>query len=300
MNPDLERRITLIASDRESGASEILAGVMSVLRDAMDAGDDVLVVARAVCRAQPSMASIWNAALAALASARNRSVFDRFTQRVGKAPDALVRFAVECFPPAARGDAAGIPLRIVTISFSRSVTAVLERLAGLRPLHIACSESRPALEGRRLAVRMAAAGIPVTFFSDAAIAHALGAVDAVLVGADAVAPEWFLNKSGTRLLAAAAAQQSVPVYVVASRDKFMNHALAGLLRPREGDAAEIWDGAPAGVTVRNPYFESTPLDLAASVITDIGVLSAAMVPEVCESLSQELPSGLLEMLRLSK
>src|SRR5436190_1738139 len=82
---------------------------------------------------------------------------------------------------------------------------------------------RPALEGRRLASRLAAAGIAVTYFSDAAISQALGGADAVVFGADAVAPEWFLNKSGTRMLAAAAGQQGLPVHVIATRDKFVSH-----------------------------------------------------------------------------
>src|SRR6185503_878188 len=106
---------------------------------------------------------------------------------------------------------------------------------------VSCSESRPALEGRRLASELVAAGIPVTYFSDAAIATALGppdfaaaharggGADVVLVGADAIAATWFLNKTGTRMLAAAATQQGVPVYVVASRDKFAGRELAARL-----------------------------------------------------------------------
>ncbi len=104
----------------------------------------------------------------------------------------------------------------------------------------------------------------------------------MLVGADAVAPEWFLNKSGTRMLAAAAAQQGMPVYVVATRDKFVSHAIAARLVVREGAPAEIWGTPPAGVTVRNPYFEPTPLDLVAGIISDIGVLGTGMVPDVCD------------------
>src|SRR6185436_16276155 len=99
--------------------------------------------------------------------------------------------------------------------------------------------------------------------------------------------EWFLNKSGTRMLAATANQQGTPLYVVASRDKFVNHAVAASLRLREGQAAEIWDGSPAGVTVRNPYFEPTPLDLVTAVISDAGVLGAAVVPEVCEASAEQ-------------
>jgi translation initiation factor 2B subunit (eIF-2B alpha/beta/delta family) len=33
--------------------------------------------------------------------------------------------------------------------------------------------------------------------------------------------------------------------------------------------------------VRNRYFERTPLDLVGAVISDIGVLGAALVPDAC-------------------
>ncbi|MGH6912594.1 MAG: hypothetical protein ACREH3_02680, partial [Geminicoccales bacterium] len=177
------------------------------------------------------------------------------------------------------GHPAGAPLRIVTISYSRSVRRVLEHLARDRPVHVACSEGRPMLEGRRMAGRLAAAGIPVTFFTDAAIAHALDDAHEVVVGADAVAPEWFLNKSGTRLLVATAAQLGIPVYVVASREKFVGAEAARRLRPREGDPAEVWD-PPRGVAVRNPYFEQVPVELVSGLITDVGVLPPAEVVKV--------------------
>ena len=275
---ELQRRIALIAADRESGASEILDEVIRVLGAALATGAPMKLVARALCRAQPSMAPVWNAALEALASAHAPHRFERFTHRVARAPEGLRRFAVDCLCT----DVGPAPLRMVTLSFSRSVVLVLEALVERHALRVACSEGRPALEGRRLASRLAASGIPVTCFSDAAIGHALASADAVLVGADTVAPEWFLNKSGTRMLAAAAAQQGLPVYVVASRDKFVSHAVAVRMVVREGAPAELWETPPTGVIVRNPYFEPTPLDLVASVITDIGVLGAGMVPDVCD------------------
>ncbi|HEY6361267.1 MAG TPA: hypothetical protein VIX63_09190, partial [Vicinamibacterales bacterium] len=242
------------------------------------AGVPIKPVARALCRAQPSMAPVWNAALEALASAHAPERFERFAERVARAPAALARFGTDCFSD----DTPHAPLRLVTLSFSRSVLVVVDALARTRTIRVACSEGRPALEGRRLASHLAASGTAVTCFSDAALGHALAAADAVLVGADAVAPEWFLNKSGTRMLAAAATQQGMPVYVVASRDKFVSHAIAARMVVREGASAEIWEAPPPRVTVRNPYFEPTPLDLVASVITDIGVLGAGMVPDVCE------------------
>jgi ribose 1,5-bisphosphate isomerase len=278
----LQRRIARIATERESGASAILDEVIRVVEDARAAGAPMTLVARAVCRAQPSMAPVWNVALEALASADSPARFERFALRVARAPAALTRVAVEFL----LGDVGDRPLDLVTLSFSRSVAMVFEALAHSHAVRVACSEGRPALEGRRLASRLAASGIPVTYFSDAAIGHALAGANAVVVGADAVAPEWFLNKSGTRLLAAAAAQQGVPVYVVATRDKFVSHAVATRIAVTEGAPAELWETVPAGVTVRNPYFEATPLDLVASVVSDIGVLGAGMIPDVCNA-SQE-------------
>src|SRR6185503_7979956 len=179
-------------------------------------------------------------------------------------------------------EASDRPLHLVSISCSGSVVVAVKAIQAARTVRVSCSESRPALEGRRLAAELVAAGIAVTYFSDAAIADALGSADAVLVGADAIAATWLLNKTGTRMLAAAATQQGVPVYVVASRDKFVGQELAARLVIRSGDPAEVWDSAPRGVDVRNPYFELIPLDLVTAVISDVGILGTGMIPDVCE------------------
>jgi translation initiation factor 2B subunit (eIF-2B alpha/beta/delta family) len=273
---ELDRRIAQLAADRESGASELLDQAIRIVADARAADVATGPVVRALCRAQPTMASFWTLAMEALASDQR---FEQFVQRVQRAPQALARFAVECFA----NDGGDGPLRLVTLSRSRSVLTVFEALHLGREIRVSCAESRPGLEGRALASQLASSGVGVTLLSDAAIAHAVSAADAVVVGADAVGPEWFLNKSGTRMLAAAAAQQGVPVYVAATRDKFVGAAIGGRLVLREGAPAEIWDAAPAGVDVRNPYFEATPLDMVTSVISDIGVLGTGMIADVCEA-----------------
>ena len=269
MRPDLERRIAEIAADRESGASEILDRTLAVLRDAIAALDDLDTVAAALRAAQPSMAPVWNATTAALATRTDPQALDRFAHRVARAPEALARFAAGVLgigvPPAAC-------VRIVTFSYSRSVLQVLERLARARPIHVACAEGRPVYEGRRMAARLAAAGIPVTFLTDAAMGHALADAHEVVVGADAVTPDWFLNKSGTRLLAVSAAAAGAGLTVVASRDKFLDQETGDRLAIRHGTAAEVWPRAPAGVTVLNPYFERIPLGLVAAIICDTGVV----------------------------
>jgi translation initiation factor 2B subunit (eIF-2B alpha/beta/delta family) len=286
VTPELERRIAALAADRHSGASTILVEVMALLRQTLSSDQPLMPVARALCRAQPSMAPVWNAALAACA-ADGSARLAQFVQRVDRAPKAIARFAMECFRDAPR-------LNVVTVSNSGSVMHALTAISHVSSLRVACSESRPALEGRRLAAQLAALEIPVTCYADAAIGHALDDGDAVIVGADAIAPEWFLNKVGTRMLAAAAAHRGLPVYVVASRDKFVSASLEERLVVREEAASEIWSEPPAGVTVRNSFFERTPLDLVTTVISDIGLLGAGMIPDVCAAQHDE---AMLQALR---
>ena len=273
---ELNQRIEALAADRTTGASGIVARTLDILITAKASEIDLREVTKALRLAQPTMASVWNAAAAALSDDPTR--LTQFAERVRRAPAALARFATTHFAE----DVSERPLRVVTLSCSGSVVVALKAIHATRLVHVSCSESRPALEGRRLAGELVAIGIPVTYFSDAAIAQALYDADAVLVGADAIAATWFLNKTGTRMLAAAATQQGVPVYVVASRDKFAGREMAERLVIRSGEPAEVWDSPPQGVAVQNPYFELIPLDLVTAVISDVGILGTGMIPDVCE------------------
>jgi translation initiation factor 2B subunit (eIF-2B alpha/beta/delta family) len=279
MDSELHKRVAAVAADLQSGASAILAEVVAILRAGLERGAAIHPIALKLCRAQPSMAPVWNAAIEALAP-NGAQRLERFAERARRAPAAIARFALESLATDAPASQRGA-LRVVTLSYSGTVAWALESLHATGPLHVACSESRPGLEGRRLAARLAAGDIQVMCFSDAAIAHALAGAHAVILGADAVSPDWFLNKSGSRMLTAAAAQLGLPVYVLASRDKFASRDLAVHLTNRDGGASEIWPDAPDGVIVANPYFEQTPLDLITAVISDLGVLGAALVPDAC-------------------
>jgi len=281
MDESLQSDVQRIAGDRGSGASELLGLALGVLRDARGHGPLVLMeAARAVCRAQPSMASFWNAAASALADVERPGTFERFATRAERSASSLVRFATALLAPAEERDR---PLLVSTCSFSGSVLSCLEEVARVRPLSVACAEGRPALEGRRLAARLAAAGAEVESWTDAGIAATLHRTDALVVGADAVSSEWVLNKCGTSALAAACAGRGIPVYVIASREKFLAPALAPLVQIVEHPAEEVWEDAPPGVTVRNMYFERVPLAWVTSIVTDTGVLGVDMVIEACQA-----------------
>ncbi|HSK08985.1 MAG TPA: hypothetical protein VK911_05370 [Vicinamibacterales bacterium] len=287
--------IDRLRDDRTSGASELMAVALEALKRAREEGPDALAAAAAaVCEAQPSMASLRNLAAAAARDPHDPGALDRFEQRWRRAGPALVRVATGILLP---GEPR--PARLVTCSFSGSVLACVQALARRTRVEIACGEGRPALEGRRMAAALAAAGARVEFFTDAALGQALDGADALVVGADAVTPAWFLNKCGTAALADAALRAGVPVYVLATRDKFL-HAAAVVDRPPgrhagrttlgedsrspglrvdEHDPGEVWDAPPAGVTIRNPYFERVPMDLVTGVITDAGLLGTGMLEE---------------------
>ncbi len=271
-------RVAELAGDRTSGASGLVRRAVQLIQEVRASGRPVAPAAIALCRAQPSMAPFWRLAAEALASEADPMRFDRFVARLDRSGRALVQVAVRYLAPAD-----GRILRVATLSASGSVRAVVEALARDHQVHVSCSESRPAWEGRTLAAQLAAAGVPVTLFADAAIAQALATADAVLVGADAVTPTWILNKCGTLMLAATAAHRGVPVHVLATRDKFVPEPIAQRLAIREEPKEEVWDAAPAGVEVRNPYFERLPADLVAAVISDVGVVAAGMLPDACAS-----------------
>jgi translation initiation factor 2B subunit (eIF-2B alpha/beta/delta family) len=91
----------------------------------------------------------------------------------------------------------------------------------------------------------------------------------VLVGADVVGRNCLTNKTGTRMIALAARERGIPVYAVCDTSKLVGSPLDQYERH---SAAELWPDAPRGVEVLNCYFEPTPLEYFAGVITEEGAL----------------------------
>jgi translation initiation factor 2B subunit (eIF-2B alpha/beta/delta family) len=289
--PQLAERIAYRAGDRESGASTIAEEARLLLAESFSHAC-TLEVAAGLCRAQPAMAPIWNASITALMARETRDIWNQAFSRWSRSGTALTRVAVASLDNSAE------PLRLVTCSMSGAVLRVIQALNRTQTIHVSCCEGRPALEGRRLASALAADGIGVSFFTDAAVGEALGAAHAVIVGADAIGPGSWINKVGTSMLTAAAHYRGVPVHVLATRDKLAMPALWPRLARADASPAEVWDSPPSGIEVRNPYFEAIPIELATTVITDVGELGADMVREACASLETAAArQALAELLR---
>ena len=281
MDDRLSRAIAAIEADHRSGASVILREALAVLARAAALGAEALEeAADRLCRAQPSMGAIWNAAGVALSAPDPLEAIETLRLETARANDAVVSVAVDWLGRTGRRT-------LVTHSSSGTVAAVIEALvAADGTLRVRCAEGRPVYEGRALAARLAAAGVAVELFTDAAVGVALETSGVLLLGADTVSADWAVNKVGSAALAALAGAEGVPVVVIATRDKFVPPQVAARLRLGAGPTAEVWESPPPGVTVRNPYFERVPLPAIHVVLTDDGPLSPAEVRRRCLDLAE--------------
>jgi len=140
------------------------------------------------------------------------------------------------------------------------------------------TETRPRFQGRLTAQALARAGIPVTLILDDAVRYFMQDVDTVLVGADAITANGALvNKVGTSMVALAAHEVHVKVFVAAESYKFSPETMIGeLVEIEERDPSEIISGKELGrlgrVHVRNPSFDLTPPEFIDLIITERGII----------------------------
>jgi methylthioribose-1-phosphate isomerase len=265
---DIEGAIAAIRDDKRSGSSALLARGVDLLERMVSDRAALEAAATALCRAQPAMAGFRTLAARVRKAHDAAAAIEEFSQQIARAPAAIARNTVSMLMLRDRRG----PLRLVTCSASQTVEIAIRAAAGRSEVVVCCAEGRPQMEGRDLARRLAVAG-QVEVFTDAAIGLALDPAEALIVGADAVGPDSFINKVGTAALCALAQWKRVPVYVLAGREKLLDADELGRLEPGGGEPAEVWPDAPAGALVRNPYFESVPLALVSAVVTDAAVIN---------------------------
>ncbi len=283
MKDELQQTWRALASDNLSGASEIhsrvlaaLAQHFSLLFQTTKALQDWPQLLREMLHAQPAMAPLYTLAnqLALIFEQEHLREQDRLalalsfiqteTLRASRSNEAIAAQAFSLI--------AAEP-RVLTHSASGTVAAALEyaRRKGVN-VEAYISEARPANEGRRMAERLARAGISVHFFVDDARAHFLNEVDAVLLGADRISENAFVNKIGSRSVAQLALAQKIPVAVLAGRNKLWPANLP-FGQELEHAREEVWAGAPPNITLHDFYFEEIELHNAACVITDEGIFT---------------------------
>ncbi len=139
-------------------------------------------------------------------------------------------------------------------------------------------ETRPKLQGLITAKALADAGLEVILIPDSAVRYYMKRVNKVVVGADTVAANGaVVNKIGTSMVALAAKEARVRVYVAAETYKFSPMTVIGELVPIEiRDPTEIvspdWIKKHPKVRIYNPVFDVTPPEYIDAIITERGVI----------------------------
>jgi ribose 1,5-bisphosphate isomerase len=304
---DLAEAARRVRDDREHGASwlarqaaDALAAYASAQPDSADPESllrHLHAAAQAFAAARPSMAAlantaarIWSAGAppASLLTTssmpgaeRLRAIRDEAGQLIALWQEASVRI-LDFSRPLLAGT-------LYTLSRSGTVEQVLVTLAGESGdgPQIIVAESRPGGEGIASARALVAAGWRVTLVPDTACALFMPQASAVVVGADSVrADGGVVNKVGTYPLALAAQAHRVPVYVLCETMKIAAPDFPLVLE--EMSPAELLPDPPAGVTVRNPYFDHTPAALVTHIVTERGILSPAELTRIAGEAAHNL------------
>jgi translation initiation factor 2B subunit (eIF-2B alpha/beta/delta family) len=170
--------------------------------------------------------------------------------------------------------------------------ALLEAHTAGRGPRALVAEGRPGFGGRALATALGAAGLPTWLVVDAALPMLLSQAALLWLGADAVTERGAVVNVGGFAAALAAREHSVPVYVLATRRKFLP-AKTATLSIDEMPPEEVWDAPSAGVRPRNVRAEVVPLELLRGVVVEDGVLGPTEVATVAldRTLPEELGGG---------
>lgn len=290
MHPQIRQRIDAIAADNVSGATQLTRRAAEVLVDLPEFSDEATVegfrreltqVGLALADAQPSMAPLLRLVNDVLLAADQvdelgalwlavQDTAQEFAAALERRAAAIARAALRLIPQDGR---------VTTLSSSATVLAVLRHAREAdRSFRVICLESRPQREGAAFARRLAESGIATTLIVDAAAAHFMRDVQVVLVGADSVSPRGLVNKIGTFGLALIADAHGVPCYGLAGTEKLLPEALLGRWRIEERDPGEIISAPlPPHLKAINLYFDVTPLDDLAGLVTEQGVWSVEEV-----------------------
>ncbi|MBL7191135.1 hypothetical protein ISS30_05525 [bacterium] len=138
-------------------------------------------------------------------------------------------------------------------------------------LQVYLAESRPGGEGEAFAEFLAKKGIDVIFAADIAFLSIISRTDCLLIGADSVTGDRFINKTGTGAVCRAAAEASVPVYCICGKSKLIPPALAGALKIMDYPVKPVTHPVKTNIKTVNYLFEWVDNSLVTKFITEEGV-----------------------------
>jgi translation initiation factor 2B subunit (eIF-2B alpha/beta/delta family) len=277
-----------IRADRTTGAGELAKKGAEAIAffistspgDAPAFLNELIGLARKLIDCQPSMASFFHLANIVLLAAEDKKDLNEMKRATKEAIDSFLlhlRTAVRKISEIGRGL---IPrgAKVLTHSYSATVlrTLVDAKKSG-QPFEVVCTESRPMCEGFQMARELSELGVKVQLQIDAAAAYTMKDATLVLVGADCLTPLGLVNKVGTYSLALSAKEKGVPCYALCGTEKLLGAKMVERFRILKKDPREVWPHPASGVEVLNFYFDTTPLDFLAAIVTEEGMIPGSEI-----------------------
>lgn len=288
---DIAQRIEQVRTDREHGSRWLVRETLQILRDVTHTQSpsneqDIYSVGRSLAQARPSMAALGNAVGRVLTAQGGRDAMVYEAEHLLQEYDTATARIAEYAKPLLHG-------MIMTCSISGTV---LDALAtNSKPIKdVITLEGRPGYEGREMAKALRQKGFTVTLITDAQADIFMPQCDCVVVGADSILANGdVLNKAGTALLAWSAKGHSVPLYVLGETlkissqqwQKEVKHWQANLALLEEKEGEEVLEQTIEGVTVRNFYFDRTPHELVAKVVTEQGIIGQQEITAIAKQVA---------------
>ena len=215
---------------------------------------------------------------------RLREVFNEYYNEIVKEikvmNDAIAKMAINRIED---GD------HVLTYSYSTIVMKALKLAKDKeKNIRVYVPESRPGLEGLNTARELERYGIPVTLFVDSATRYFMKEVNKVLIGAEAIAANGaIVSKVGTSLVALAAHEARVNVFVLAPTLKFSPETIYGelveLLEKEPESFISIEHMHKMGLKINDkfnvkvPMFDVTPPEYIDAIITERGLIAPQAV-----------------------
>jgi len=280
-----------IEEDLLSGAAEISLRAITIFQAVLNLDTTTEVnllratlieTAQALLSAQPAMAPLFQLCNQVLSSAEKAKSADTLridclktlTAYEKKLCDDVAKIAehvLDVIPP---GEL------IFAYSFSSTVVScLLSARARGRYFRVVCTESMPSMEGRKLASQLAQGKIEVIYTYDTAMGLVLPNCSVAFMGCDCVGAPGLVNKAGSLLLALACKDMGIPLYCLASTDKFVSEDRLFQFENHERPGSEVWRDAPEGVRVLNRQFELIPVNYISGIITEKGMIHENQVEE---------------------
>ena len=288
--PDIARLIDEICDDRTHGASELARQAARVLKavaersqadDVVGFIDELGEVGQALMSARSSMAPIRNIVHRILSvipeqieakgiRSLRQFAISRADEMIGDSLKAVEQIILRAREIVAIGD------KVMTHSYSSTVVALLKDIASRgRDIDIIITRSGTGRTGEKIARELGDCGLPITFVDDTAVGLYMPMVNKVLLGADTVCTDGVVNGVGSYPLALMAARHRVPIYILADTLKFDTGLIREDVDVEDIDGEELIDPAnlPQAVSVSNPHFDMTPLELITGVVTEQGIMA---------------------------